>query len=70
MNAPMQRRFVSVAEAEQLTGLSRWSWRRWSYAGTVESVKISRRLLIPISEVERIVRENTRPRINEGAVSA
>jgi excisionase family DNA binding protein len=52
---------LSVAEAEHLTGVSRWTWRRWAYDGRVGSVKLGKRLLIPTAEIERLMRENTRP---------
>ena len=56
---------LGVAEAERLTGVSRWTWRRWAYDGKIASVKLGKRLLIPGSEIERLVSENTRPRLVE-----
>ena len=44
-------------------GVSIWTARGWAYAGKIDSVKISRSLLIPASEVSRLISENTRPRI-------
>ena len=61
----MQRVLLSVQQAEELTGLSRWTWRRWAYDGKVGSTKLGRRLLIPLAEIERLVRENTRPALKE-----
>jgi excisionase family DNA binding protein len=55
-------KFVSVAEAEQLTGVSRWTWRQMCYSGRIESIKIGRRLLISLSEIDRVVAEGRRPR--------
>jgi excisionase family DNA binding protein len=57
--------FLGVAEAETLTGVSRWTWRRWAYDGKVSSVKLGKRLLIPASEIKRLVAENTRPSLPE-----
>jgi hypothetical protein len=54
---------VGVAEAEAMTGRSRWSWRRDCYTGAITSVKLGRRLLIPVAEVRRVIAENTRPRL-------
>jgi hypothetical protein len=54
---------LGMAEAEALTGRSRWSWRRDCYSGAVASVKIGRRLFVPVSEVRRVITENTRPRV-------
>jgi len=53
--------YLGVAEAEALTGISRWTWRRWCYDGKLSSVKLGRRLLIPASEIERLVAAGTRP---------
>ena len=54
---------LGVVEAERMTGRSRWSWRRDCYSGAITSVKIGRRLLVPISEIRRVIAENTRPRL-------
>jgi hypothetical protein len=50
------------AQAERKYGLSQWIWRRLAYSGRVASIKVGPRLLIPRSECERILSENTRPR--------
>jgi len=54
--------YLGVEQAAALTSLSLWFWRRRAYNGTVSSVKIGRRLLIPRAEIERMITENTRPR--------
>jgi excisionase family DNA binding protein len=59
----VRKDFLGVAEAEEMTGISRWTWRRWAYDGKIASVKMGKRLLIPTSELERLVTENLRPRI-------
>lgn len=66
----MRKRYVEpeyggVQDAEVMTGRSRWSWRRDCYSGAVASVKIGRRLLIPMSEIRRMIAENTRPRLQD-----
>lgn len=58
----IQPELLGMAEAEEMTGRSRWSWRRDCYSGAVASVKIGRRLFVPMSEVRRVIAENTRPR--------
>lgn len=58
----VQAKYLGVKEAEELTGVSRWTWRRYAYTGVVESIKIGKRLLISSSEIERLVAEGTRPR--------
>jgi Helix-turn-helix domain len=59
-------KYLGVQEAQELTGISRWTWRRYAYNGIVESIKIGKRLLIPSSEIERLVSEGTRPRLQDG----
>jgi hypothetical protein len=56
---------LGMAEVEAMTGRSRWSWRRDCYSGAVASVKIGRRLFVPVSEVHRVIAENTRPRLQD-----
>ncbi len=55
---------LGMMDAEQMTGRSRWSWRRDCYSGAVASVKIGRRLFVPIAEVRRVIAESTRPRLD------
>jgi hypothetical protein len=62
MAETVQPEFMSVDQAEILTGVSRWTWRGYAYAGKVESCKVGARLLIPITEIRRIIAEGTRPR--------
>lgn len=56
---------VSVQGAETMTGRSRWSWRRDAYEGRIASVKLGAKLLIPVSEIRRVIAENTRPRLEQ-----
>jgi hypothetical protein len=62
----VEAELISVAEAELITGRSRWSWRRDAYCGKIASVKLGARLLIPIAEVRRLIAENLRPRVDRG----
>jgi hypothetical protein len=57
--------YVGVDGAEVLSGISRWTWRRMAYDGRVASSKVGRRLLLPISEVRRVMAEGMRPAIPE-----
>jgi excisionase family DNA binding protein len=57
--------YLGVADAEAVTGVSRWTWRRWAYSGKVSSVKLGKRLLIPATEISRLVAENMRPRLSK-----
>lgn len=60
--AKIERLFFTLDEAEEVTGISRWTWRSKAYAGEVESNKFGRRLMIPIEEVHRLIAEGRRPR--------
>jgi hypothetical protein len=53
--------FVSVDQCETITGVSRWTWRQYAYEGKIGSIKFGTRLLIPISEVRRVLAEGYRP---------
>jgi len=55
------REFLSVKEAKALTGISDWTWREWAEIGKCASVKIGHRLLIPVSEIQRLLLEGLRP---------
>ncbi|MGH7870120.1 MAG: hypothetical protein ACREP9_21390, partial [Candidatus Dormibacteraceae bacterium] len=57
--------YVSVQDAGTMTGRSRWSWRRDAYDGKIASVKLGAKLLIPITEIRRVIAENTRPRLKQ-----
>jgi len=60
---PIEREYLGVEEAQTLSGRSKWSWRRDAYEGRVASCKVGRRLLIPISEVRRVMAEGYRPAV-------
>lgn len=57
----VEREYVTVNDAEVMTGVSAWTWRKRAYAGQIASVKDTRHLLIPISEVRRWMSERERP---------
>lgn len=61
------REWVSVDEAEHLSGRSKWSWRRDAYDGRVGSTKVGKRLLLRLSEVRSYMEANYRPAIVRGA---
>ena len=60
--------YLSPKMAAELTALSAWTWRSWAYSGRIASVKTGAgkqaRLLIPLSEVERVMTEGLRPARN------
>ena len=51
-----------VKDAAQRLGISIWMLRKKAYDGNVASVKIGTKLLIPESEMVRLVQEGMRPR--------
>ena len=63
VNRGIEPELLGMADAEVMTGRSRWSWRRDAYAGKIASVKIGRRLFVPVAEVQRVIAECTRPRL-------
>jgi hypothetical protein len=59
-------KLLTVQDCAALTGESPWTWRARAYSGRCESVKMrgpKSRLLIPESEVYRLIQEGTRPRV-------
>jgi hypothetical protein len=63
MATAVQPEYLSVDQAEIITGVSRWTWRAYAYQGKVESCKVGARLLIPVAEVRRVLNEGRRARI-------
>jgi hypothetical protein len=61
----VEKEFLSVTEAETLSGMSRWTWRSYAYKGKIASTKVGKRLLIPLTEVRRVLAEGTRPRLED-----
>jgi hypothetical protein len=55
------REFVSFKEAKEITGISDWTWREWAELGKCASVKLGHRVLIPVSELKRLLSEGLRP---------
>lgn len=50
--------------AEQL-GITAWTARAWCQQGKVASVKIGKRVLIPASELGRLISQHTRPAVQQ-----
>jgi hypothetical protein len=61
--AKVEPEYLTVQGAEALSSRSRWSWRRDAYEGKIASVKLGTKLLIPVSEIRRVIAEGTRPRL-------
>jgi excisionase family DNA binding protein len=61
-------RFISVEEAETITGRKAATWRRDIFKRKIAFVKFGRLVRIPMSEIERLVKEGYRAPIgNNGS---
>jgi predicted site-specific integrase-resolvase len=63
------KRYLSPRGVEEQYPFSRWTVREWAYTGKITSIKVGGpkgRLLIPVSEIERIIAEGTRSRVVVG----
>jgi hypothetical protein len=72
-NSKIEALCANLDQAATISGVSRWTWRSMAYSGQVESLKIGRRLLIPLAEISRVMTEGRRPRrdgLPAGAPSA
>lgn len=59
-------RLVPVAAVADRLGCSIWTIRGWAYAGKIASCKLGSRLMIPESEIDRLIAETLRPAVNSG----
>jgi excisionase family DNA binding protein len=62
MSAP---RLVSVKTAAEILGVSIWTIRMWAYSGKICSHKLGKRLMVSTAEIDRIVTESVRPRLEQ-----
>jgi hypothetical protein len=58
-----EKELYTVQEAGQVSGESPWTWRKRAYSGICSSVKLGSngRLLIPRSEIDRLIEAGFRP---------
>lgn len=61
--SPTQR-LLSVKDFGALLGVSLWTIRAWAYKGRVASVKLGARMMIPTTELDRLIQENLRPTLS------
>jgi excisionase family DNA binding protein len=54
---PLRPLAVSFEEAERLVGLSRFTLRRYAHQGKLGATKCGRRWIVPVVELDRLVRE-------------
>jgi excisionase family DNA binding protein len=55
------QRLLSVKDFGALLGMSLWTVRAWAYKGRVASVKLGARMMIPTTELDRLITENLCP---------
>jgi excisionase family DNA binding protein len=58
-------KFLPVKLFAALVGLSIWTIRQWAYSGKISSAKLGSRLMIPATELDRLMEETMRPRQEE-----
>jgi excisionase family DNA binding protein len=56
-----QSELLSMEEAARRLGLRPVTVRMWAAARRIAKVKLGRRVLIPVAEVERLISENLTP---------
>ena len=59
----MAEKLQPIKLAAERLGISIWTLCKRAYAGNVASVKPGAKLLIPESELDRLIREGLRPRL-------
>jgi predicted site-specific integrase-resolvase len=59
------RLLLPIREFSRTMGISVWTARAWAYSGRIASVKLGARLQVPVSEVDRLIAEGMRPRVQE-----
>lgn len=52
----MEKLSVSLAEAEEITSISRFTLRRQIKQGLLRTARVGRRLVIPMTELQKLVR--------------
>ena len=67
MQAKAQILLRNLTQSAEQTGLSPWTLRRWAYDGKIASHKLGTRLMIPQSELDRLISESFRPRFRRRA---
>jgi excisionase family DNA binding protein len=59
----IEPKLITVQDAAAMLGLSVWTLRNWCYRGLVSSNKLGSRRMLPTTEVDRIIAETRRPRL-------
>jgi excisionase family DNA binding protein len=54
--ASMTKLTVGLQEAQEMTGISHFTFRRMVRLGKIKAVRVGRRVLIPVTELEKLVK--------------
>jgi excisionase family DNA binding protein len=52
----MTKLSVGLQEAQEMTGISHFTFRRMVKHGKIKAVRVGRRVLIPVAELEKLVK--------------
>lgn len=52
----MSKLSVGLQEAQEMTGISHFTFRKMVRRGQIKAVRVGRRVLIPVSEIEKLVK--------------
>lgn len=66
----MERLAVNIREAARLTSLSVHTLRSYSRTGRIATVRVGRRVLFPLAELQRLVQEGVPPQEDAEPVEA
>ena len=56
----MTKLAVGLEEAQQLTDISHYTLRRMVRSGTLRAARVGRRIVIPITELERLIKPGSK----------
>lgn len=62
-------KLISVQGAAAALGISVWTVRAWCYCGRISSHKLGKRLMVAQDELNRILAETERPRLEKKSSS-
>ena len=55
------QKYFTLTQAQKLTGLSRYTWKGYAASGKVASIKLDKKILIPVEEIQRVMDAGYRP---------
>ena len=60
---PSSQKLQSIKDFAASIGISVWTVRGWAYRGRIASIKLGARLMIPTTELDRLIEKNLRPAV-------